>query len=194
MPSVTVTDLYVYPVKSCRGIRLSEASFTRFGFEWDRAWMIVGPDGTKITQRECPLLAQVSTLIEGETLVFSYVNQSPIEVPLVPPSFGEMNVDIWGHKCSALREAPEADAWISRVCGSEARLVRFDPTHIRGVDTKWAGSTGAATRFSDVLPFLITSEESLDALNEYRAEEGLPPSPMNRFRPNIVVRGLPPFS
>ena len=194
MSSVTVTDIYIYPVKSCRGVRLSEAAITPLGFALDRAWMIVNPEGTKITQRECPSLAQVSTLITREALVLSHASSSPLGVPLASPLSGAMNVDIWGHKCSALREAAEADTWISQICGTEARLVRFDPSHVRKVDAKWAGETGAATCFSDVLPFLITSEESLDALNKYRAEEGLAPSSMNRFRPNIVVRGIPAFS
>ena len=43
-------------------------------------------------------------------------------------------------------------------------------------------------RFSDGFPVLVLSEESLEALN-HRLDA---PLPMNRFRPNIVMRGLGP--
>jgi uncharacterized protein YcbX len=64
---------------------------------------------------------------------------------------------------------------------------------MRHVEEVWAGSSGAHTGFSDMLPFLITSTESLEALNRYRQRAGLGPSPMNRFRPNIVIEGAGPF-
>ncbi|KAG2629883.1 hypothetical protein PVAP13_3KG471402 [Panicum virgatum] len=44
--------------------------------------------------------------------------------------------------------------------------------------------------FSDGFPFLITSQGSLDALNE-KLEE---PVPINRFRPNILVEGCHPYA
>ena len=45
------------------------------------------------------------------------------------------------------------------------------------------------TSFSDFAPYLITTDESLDSLNEE-----LPfPISMTRFRPNIVVSGLKAF-
>jgi uncharacterized protein YcbX len=43
--------------------------------------------------------------------------------------------------------------------------------------------------FADAFPFLLLSEESLADLNRRLAE----PLPMNRFRPNLVIRGVPPF-
>lgn len=46
-------------------------------------------------------------------------------------------------------------------------------------------------RFADAYALLITSESSLDGLNQRIAERGGEPVPMARFRPNIVVRGWP---
>ncbi|HLE91652.1 MAG TPA: MOSC domain-containing protein, partial [Anaerolineales bacterium] len=46
------------------------------------------------------------------------------------------------------------------------------------------------TGFADAYPILLTSEESLSDLNS-RLEA---PVPMNRFRPNIVVKGCEPFA
>ena len=52
-----VTGLYVYPLKSARGLSLGEAKLDEFGIEGDRRWCLVGDDGRVITQRDCPVLA-----------------------------------------------------------------------------------------------------------------------------------------
>jgi uncharacterized protein YcbX len=51
--------------------------------------------------------------------------------------------------------------------------------------------------FADGYPLLLTSEESLGALNDWiaegaRAAEG--PVPMRRFRPSVVVSGTPAWA
>ncbi|MGH8186460.1 MAG: MOSC domain-containing protein, partial [Steroidobacteraceae bacterium] len=54
---VRISALNIYPVKSCRGIARERALVTATGFEHDREWLIVRPDGRFITQREQPRLA-----------------------------------------------------------------------------------------------------------------------------------------
>jgi uncharacterized protein YcbX len=193
MQNVTVKSLHVYPVKSCGAIDLSEATIHERGFAYDRNWMIVAPDGSKITQREVPQMAQIKPLLEGDNLILSHITCQPLQIPLDNQSGDFLNVEIWGHRCNALDEGPAAAAWLSSLLHRDARLVKFDPSHVRRVDEVWAGSSGAHTGFSDVLPFLITSEESLNVLNEYRAAAGLAATSMSRFRPNIVIDGAGPF-
>jgi uncharacterized protein YcbX len=67
-------------------------------------------------------------------------------------------------------------------------LLRFDESRRRDVVPEWGGGeSGAHIAFNDCLPILITNTRSLDALNDWRTEQGLAPCPMDRFRPNIVV-------
>ena len=40
-PMAEVSQLWVYPLKSCRGIRVSSAKLGIFGFEYDRSFMLV---------------------------------------------------------------------------------------------------------------------------------------------------------
>src|SRR5690606_26691189 len=84
---------------------------------------------------------------------------------------------------------PAAD-WITRYLGSAARLVRFDSRHRRASNTSWTGGIEALNRFSDGYPWLVISRGSLDDLNS-RLEQ---PLPMNRFRPNIVLDGVPAYA
>jgi uncharacterized protein YcbX len=193
MQQVTVKSLHVYPIKSCGSIDLSEATIEARGFSYDRNWMIVTPDGTKITQREVPSMAQIKPRLERDSLILSHPTCQPLEISLESSGHGVLTVDIWGHRCNALDEGQAAASWLSSLLQQEVRLVRFDPEHVRRVDEVWAGSSGAHTGFSDILPFHITSEESLRVLNEYRRAENLAPSAMSRFRPNIVIEGAGPF-
>jgi uncharacterized protein YcbX len=189
MTTIAVTSLHIYPVKSCAGIDLSSAVITPRGFEYDRNWMIVDLAGEKLTQRECPAMVGIEPYIEGEVLQLQAKNIAPLNLPLNPRSINQCEVEIWGDRCKALDEGERAARWISQVLQRDLRIVRFHPEHTRAVASAWSGETGAHTAFADMLPFLITSEESLATLNREREKIGLHPSPMNRFRPNIVITG-----
>ena len=60
---IRITALNVYPVKGCRGIALDSARVAATGFEHDREWLIVRPDGRFMTQREEPRLALIETAL-----------------------------------------------------------------------------------------------------------------------------------
>ena len=49
-----VTDLFVYPVKSCAGIRVESADLWETGLYLDRLWMVVTEDGRFLSQRTVP--------------------------------------------------------------------------------------------------------------------------------------------
>jgi uncharacterized protein YcbX len=38
---ITITKLYLYPIKSCRGIPVSSAKIAPLGFKYDRNYMLV---------------------------------------------------------------------------------------------------------------------------------------------------------
>jgi uncharacterized protein YcbX len=76
------------------------------------------------------------------------------------------------------------------VLGRACRLVRFDPTHRRLSAREWTGEVEAENRFTDGFPMLAVSASSLADLNRRLAR----PLPVNRFRPNILLDGLPPYA
>ncbi|MFC4314780.1 MOSC domain-containing protein [Steroidobacter flavus] len=185
---VHVTGLNIYPVKSCRGIALTQARLTETGFEHDREWLVITPEGRFLTQRERPQLAQVETAITGDQLVLRKPNGADLSLPLNLTG-PEREVTIWRDKAQAFDAGDEAASWLTEHLGKPARLVRFDKRHKRASETKWTDGVEALNQFSDGYPWLLISQGSLDELNR-RMDK---PLPMNRFRPNIVVDGLPPF-
>lgn len=185
---VQITGLNVYPVKSCRGIALTQARITETGLAHDREWLVVTPEYRFLTQRERPLLAQVEPAIEGNKLVLRKPQGAELALPL-DLTGPEVEVTIWRDKAAAFDAGDQAATWLSEHLGKPARLVRFDKRRKRASDSKWTGDVEALNQFSDGYPFLLISQGSLEELNR-RLDQ---PLPMNRFRPNIVVDGLPPF-
>lgn len=185
---VRITGLNIYPVKSCRGIALTQARITETGFAHDREWMVVTPEYRFLTQRERPLLARIETALTGDQLVLRKPGGAALTLPmdLTGP---EVEVTIWRDKAAAFDAGDAAAAWFTEHLGKPARLVRFDKRRERPSSKDWTGGLVALNQFADGYPFLLTSQGSLDELNR-RLEQ---PLPMNRFRPNIVVDGLPPF-
>jgi uncharacterized protein YcbX len=185
---ITIASLHIYPLKSCRGIELSEARLTDAGLEHDREWMIVTPDQRFVTQREVPRLA----LIDAQPCVDGLRLAAPGVDELNLPSNalgGAAPVAIWRDRVSAIDEGEAAARWLTDFAGRPLRLVRFDPASRRPSDPAWTHGTTAYSRFSDGFALLAISQASLDDLNRR-----LPaPLPMNRFRPNLVLDGLPPY-
>jgi uncharacterized protein len=184
--SIVVTQLYRYPVKSCRGISLQSAEVDARGLVDDRRWMVVDARGDFRTQRELPRMALIETALQNGHLTLRAPQQMPLSVPVEANGAARTSVTVWRDSgVDALDLGEEAAEWLSDVLSEPVRLVHLAPDAVRQVDLNFA-QPGDQVGFADGFPFLLISEESLDDLNR-RLDS---PLPMNRFRPNIVVRGL----
>jgi len=63
---MALTQLFIHPLKSCRGQALGRATVTAQGLADDRVWLVVRPDGSQITARTHPALVQVEAAGAGE--------------------------------------------------------------------------------------------------------------------------------
>jgi len=66
---VQITDLFIYPVKSLKGISLNEAETALRGFKYDREWMITDSDYHFLTQREIEAMATITVSITKDLLL-----------------------------------------------------------------------------------------------------------------------------
>lgn len=187
---ITVASLIYYPIKSCRGIEVQAANVERMGLQGDRRMMVVTPQGGFLTQRDYPRLALVSPYLTGERLILSAPGMQDLTIPIAKS--GETTpVDIWRSKgVQAIDQGELAARWFSNWLETEVRLVHFAEGTLRRINEKFAVNPDDHTGFADAYPILLASDESLEDLNAR-----LPwPLPMNRFRPNLVVRGCEPFA
>ncbi len=186
--SIVVSELNIYPIKSCGGVSVREAVVVERGFQYDRRWMITDRNGMFLTQRNHPKLSLAATEMEGDHFVLSARNQEEMRIPLELPEGENISVEVWGSRVEGLRGIREADEWFSALLGLPCLLVYMPASAIRPVSHTSAKKTDHIA-FSDAFPFLLISEASLEDLNS-RLDK---PVPMNRFRPNIVVRGCRPY-
>ncbi|KAG0471133.1 hypothetical protein HPP92_015679 [Vanilla planifolia] len=200
-PSATVSSIFVYPVKSCRGISVSQAPISSTGFRWDRQWMVVNSKGRAITQRVEQKLALVEPELpsnafdvgwepsDSSIMILRAPGMDPLEVRLKRACRVIDSISVWEWTGSALDEGDDASEWFTKYLENPSRLVRFNTSSERRlVDPDYA--RGYSSMFSDGFPFLIISQGSLNKLNELLSE----PIPINRFRTNILVDGCEPFS
>ncbi|CAA7405533.1 unnamed protein product [Spirodela intermedia] len=196
--AAAVSALFIYPIKSCRGISVPQACISSTGFRWDRQWMVVNSKRRALTQRGQPKLALVEVELpveafsdgwepdEGSFLVIRAPGMHALKVPLKKTHDVVDGASVWEWSGSALDEGAEASEWFSNYLGIPCQLLRFNSG--QPVDPNY--SPGHKTMFSDGFPFLLISQGSLNALNQ-RLED---PLPINRFRPNILIDGCEPFS
>lgn len=196
MQNPLVTALYVYPVKSMKGIALSSAVLTSKGLQHDRSWMVVAPDGRFVTQRNEPRLGLVHTRLEAQGVVLELDGHGSVTLPYEAVAGDGISTQVWGDACETVDQGPAVSEWLTRAIGSPVtlRVVRMAPGFTRPQTQPERYGQETATNFADSAPFLLASEDSLDELNSALAAQGRRPVPMNRFRPNIVVRGLEPFA
>ena len=190
-----VTSLARYPVKSCRGEQVSVALVEPWGFAGDRRWMVVDGEGAAITARELHQLLLVRPDLVDDGLRLAAPGVAPLTVR-TPDGLDSMLVDIWGTRVRAARAGAEADEWFSAVVGARAQLVHLDDPTRRATDPRHTRPDDRVS-FADGYPMLLTNQASLDELNAQiaagpRAAEG--PLPMTRFRPSVVIDGVPAWA
>jgi uncharacterized protein YcbX len=183
--STELDSITIYPIKACRGVRVQSAELVARGLADDRRYMLVDEAGRFITQRDEHSLARVDVEREGSGWRLTASGLSPL---FLAPSVGQgqlLPVEVWRSTVAA-RVVPDASEWFSSFLGRACRLVYFPDLGRRAVEHE----RGHSVAFQDAYPFLVISLESLADLNRRVAA----PLEMERFRPNLVIRGVEAYA
>ncbi|XP_031822944.1 mitochondrial amidoxime-reducing component 1-like isoform X1 [Sarcophilus harrisii] len=189
----TVAQLWIYPIKSCKGVPVNEAECTAMGLRSghlrDRFWLIINEEGNMVTARQEPRLVLISLTCENDSLILSAAYTQDLILPIKAPTANVVRkcrvhgLGIEGRDCG-----DEAAQWITNFLKTQSyRLVYFEP-HMRPRNSKQIQDAFRITdkvAYPDASPFLILSEASLADLNS-RLEKKVK---ANNFRPNIVISG-----
>lgn len=196
MSRITVSELFIYPVKSLRGISLQRALLTTQGLRHDRRFMVVRDDGRFVTQRDWPGLALIETALDDDGVVLSRKGFGEHKLFFEAPPGQTGSSKVWNDHVQTSDEGDAAAAWLSTAtaCKYPLRLVRMAAAFTRQHNDADRFGKENATQFADASPYLLANQDSLDALNAELQARGHAAVPMNRFRANIVVAGLPAFS
>lgn len=193
----SIEQLFVYPVKALRGSAVAQSEVRATGLAGDREWMIVRPDGRFVSQRELPRLATLdAAAIEGGLLRLDADGQEPLFVPHACPGGSEFDSTVWDDRCVVIDAGAEATRWLGAALDPPwpCRLVRMRDGFVRHLKKQALLGQGTSTWFADAAPLLLVNLSSLAALNERLTANGRAPVGVERFRPNIVVRGPAAFA
>jgi uncharacterized protein YcbX len=196
-----VSELWVFPIKSCRGIRVDSAKLGPRGFEMDRLLMLVRAETegagenealSFVSLRNVPRLVEFDVAIEGSSVV---VNHKSTGMLRIERSDGVPGVSVlcrlWDDEllCQPISDA--ADQFFSSAMGVKLRLVRVGDAFQREVPRDHRDSAAILdTGMADGFPYLLTSTSSLAAVSK---QAGVTID-MRRFRANIVMKtSIPAF-
>ncbi|XP_020837887.1 mitochondrial amidoxime reducing component 2 [Phascolarctos cinereus] len=193
----TVAQIWIYPIKSCKGVPVNEAECTELGLRSgnlrDRFWLVIKEDGHMVTARQEPRLVLISITWDNDQMTLSAPDMNDLVVPRTLSSANAIRdcrifgADIQGRDCG-----DEVAQWITSFLKTETfRLVQFE-THMAPRKSKeifHPSVQNYEVAYPDCSPIMMISEASLSDLNT-RLEKKLK---MEQFRPNIMVTGCSAF-
>lgn len=192
MTTVTVSDLFIYPIKSTKGTRLPYANIDELGLAFDRRFVISDNAGQFITARTEPTLCLVSATLTEQDITLTAPN-----MPILVLSYKEFNdqyqqVSVWDDEIAGQLCSTKANLWFSEYLRRPCRLLYFgeESTREKGLNTDNARKVA----FADGYPLLLISQASLDDLNQRLLSNNKNTVSMAHFRPNIVVENCLPFA
>lgn len=189
-----IASLHVYPVKGARGIALQRADVLASGLRHDRRFMVLDARGAFVTQREHPRMALVDVTLEADRIVLAAAGMSAsVSLAFDARSRPRRRVRVWDDDVEACDVGGEGAELFSDHLGQRCSLVFMPSDVVRPVEAPY-GKPGDRVGFADAYPVLVASLASLADLNRRLEENGTPPVPMDRFRPNIVVDGGEPYA
>lgn len=185
----SLSQINIYPIKSCRGFSTESWELEPRGFRYDRRWMLVDDEGMFLSQREFPRMTLISVEVESDRLRVEAPKMEPLFVPFQLNSGKHIPVTVWDDGVEAVSVGNDAAEWFSEFLGVSCKVVTMTERSIRPVEKEYSINNDVVS-FADGFPLLLISEASLADLNT-RLEV---PIPMKRFRPNLVVKGCEPFA
>lgn len=186
-----LSEIYLYPIKSLSGIKVSKAKVTLRGLENDRRFMLTTPDGTFLTQRNIRQMALIRIDLIGPDMKIwhHHFPDDYLLIPLKPTDFqGTQATEVWGYPCQGSILQTPVNEWFSKKLNTPCQLIYMTDDSLRPIDEKYR-KLGEIVSFADGYPYLLLGQASMNDLNNKLAS----PVHINRFRANLVFTGGQPF-
>uniref|UniRef100_A0A8C3WWB0 Molybdenum cofactor sulfurase n=1 Tax=Catagonus wagneri TaxID=51154 RepID=A0A8C3WWB0_9CETA len=207
--SHVVTNLFVYPIKSCAAFEVTRWPLGNQGLLYDRSWMVVNHNGICLSQKQEPRLCLIQPVIDLQrrVMVIRAPGMEPIEVPLEENS---KRAQICQSKVCADRVTTydcgeKISGWLSRFFGRPCHLIKqssdFQRNPRRRCGKDQSACTTAVLSLVNEAQYLLINRSSvlelqrqLSTSGENGKEELFPMTELiSRFRANIIMNGTRAF-
>ncbi|XP_072461369.1 molybdenum cofactor sulfurase isoform X1 [Notamacropus eugenii] len=210
LPPLTITNIYIYPIKSCAALEVTKWPVGNQGLLYDRNWMVVNHNGVCLSQKQEPRLCLIKPSIDlqRKTMVIRAEGMEPIDVPLDENSGEEYQIcqsKVCADRVNTYDCGEKISDWLSKFFGRQCRLIKQSSNFKRNANKKFgkdpSHATTATLSLVNEAQYLLINRASvldlyqlLNASGENGTEELLPMRELiQRFRANIVICGNKAF-
>uniref|UniRef100_D4A1G3 Molybdenum cofactor sulfurase n=1 Tax=Rattus norvegicus TaxID=10116 RepID=D4A1G3_RAT len=204
-----VTNIYLYPIKSCAAFEVTKWPVGSQGLLYDRSWMVVNHNGVCLSQKQEPRLCLIQPCIDlqQKVMVIKAEGMEPIQVPLEED--GERTQICQSRVCADRVNTYDCgenvSRWLSKFCGRPCHLIKQSPHFQRNAKKtpKQGHPPGTAVALSLVneAQYLLVNtssvlelQQQLNASDERGKEESFSVKDLiSRFRANIITKGARAF-
>ncbi|XP_059617977.1 mitochondrial amidoxime reducing component 2-like [Phlebotomus argentipes] len=193
-----LTDLMIYPIKSCAGISVKTIQCSVLGLKErehmrDRVFMITSLEGQGITARSHPKIVKIQPNFIADRMILSAPGQEDIVIDLLKLNRRERGKSVvWGETVTTIDCGDDVAAWISKFLLNDDtgfRLVYYpDDFPTRDAWSKKKDKRELETHagaLHDVTSYMLMNQASIDDLNTKLTERVT----SRQFRPNFLVKG-----
>uniref|UniRef100_A0A673BDG3 Molybdenum cofactor sulfurase n=1 Tax=Sphaeramia orbicularis TaxID=375764 RepID=A0A673BDG3_9TELE len=196
----TLTNIYIYPIKSCGAFEVHDWPVGPLGLLYDRGWMVENGNGVCLSQKREPRLCLIRPQVHLPSNKL-LLQASGREVSHT--SFRVCQSKVCGDRVETVDCGDEAAAWLSEFLGQPCRLIRQSPDFTRD-GKKRPGGDAASSSLSLVneAQYLMINRASVELIQKLMSsrqdsseDDQLLDSQnvISRFRANLVIAGKEPF-
>lgn len=183
-----IASIHVHPIKSCRGVDVTDSRLDARGLVHDRRYMVVDANDRFVTLRTDPTLTLVTLAIDGSDYVLNAPGERELRVPHDLVDGPRLPVTVWSDTVDAI-EHPAGSALFTRVLGRAVKLVHMPETSERPVNPARARPSDRVG-FADAYPVLLLGRASVDDVSVHVGRT----MAVARFRPNLVLEGAEAYA
>ncbi|XP_019493446.1 PREDICTED: molybdenum cofactor sulfurase isoform X1 [Hipposideros armiger] len=202
-----ITNLYLYPIKSCAAFEVTRWPIGNQGLLYDRSWMVVNHNGICLSQKQEPRLCLIQPFIDLQRriMVIKAKGMEPIEVPLENGEQAPIcQSKVCADRVNTYDCGEKISSWLSKFLGRPCHLIKQSSNFQRNAKKHSKGQSSGTTATLSLVneaQYLLVNRSSLlelhqqlNASDENGKEEVLPMKDLiSRFRANIITSGTSAF-
>ncbi|XP_069000188.1 molybdenum cofactor sulfurase [Embiotoca jacksoni] len=206
----TLTNIYIYPIKSCGAFEVHDWPVGPLGLLYDRGWMVVNGNGVCLSQKREPHLCLIRPQVHlpSNKLLLQASGMDTISVPLennaqLHTSYPVCHSKVCGDRVETVDCGDEAASWLSDFLGQPCRLIRQRPDFTRETRKRPGGAaTSTSLSLVNEAQYLMINRASVGLIHQLMScrqddSEGDQlldtQNVISRFRANLVIAGAEPF-
>ncbi|XP_075684622.1 molybdenum cofactor sulfurase [Rhinoderma darwinii] len=207
--AITLSQIYIYPIKSCAAFQASQWPVAEQGLLFDRNWMIVNENGVCLSQKQESRLCLIHPSIDmmKHTMIIQAKGMSPIEIPLNDESKMRDRMcqnKVCGDRVHTYDCGEKVADWLSCFLARKCRLIRQSSSFHRYAGGKRKGPVdvnSSSLSLVNEAQYLLVNTASISHLSQQiplREDPdhagGFQADQMTqRFRANLVIDSNIPF-